>query len=142
MAGGCAALWQRQTLSGVACIALLALLGACSFSPAALWNREAETTVVVGGSAARGADALAAYGCGACHSIPGIAGANGMVGPPLDNWAERQIIVGSFPNQPQHLIRWIRFPQAVEPGNAMPDMGVSEQDARDISAYLYSLADD
>jgi cytochrome c2 len=134
--------WQLKIELFMACVALLAWLGACTFTPIALLERADAPTLVAGGSAARGADALQTYGCGACHSIPGIAGAEGMVGPPLDNWAERQVIVGSFPNQPQHLIRWIRFPQAVEPGNAMPDMGVTEQDARDISAYLYSLSND
>jgi cytochrome c len=134
--------WQFKLIPIATYMAFLALLGACTFTPTDLWRRNAEPTVVVGGSAARGEVAIQQYGCGACHSIPGVAGAQGLVGPPLDNWADRQIIVGSYPNQPQHLIRWIRFPQAVEPGNAMPDMGVSEQDARDISAYLYSLSDD
>ncbi len=65
-----------------------------------------------------------------------------MVGPPLDDWSERRFIAGSFPNEPEMLVQWIRFPQAIEPGNAMPNMGVTEQDARDISAYLYTLGDD
>jgi len=79
------------------------------------------------------------YGCGACHVIPGVTGATGMVGPPLDGWSRRVYIAGNLANTPENLVRWIRYPQAVEPGTAMPDLGVNEADARDIAAYLYSL---
>lgn len=79
------------------------------------------------------------YGCGACHVIPGVTGATGMVGPPLNEWSRRVYIAGSLANTPENLVFWIRQPQAVEPGTAMPDLGVTEPDARDIAAYLYSL---
>ena len=97
---------------------------------------------MAGGDPERGIVAIQSYGCGACHNIPGVAGANALVGPPLDYWAERDFIAGKLPNEPSHLAAWIRFPQAIEPGSAMPNMGVTEQDARDISAYLYSLTRD
>ena len=42
-------------------------------------------------------------------------------------------------NSPANLVRWIRDPQGVVPGNAMPNMGVSDAEARDIAAYLYTL---
>jgi cytochrome c len=64
------------------------------------------------------------------------------VGPPLNDWADRHFIAGHLANNPDNLILWLRFPQEVDPGNAMPDLGVSEQDARDISAYLYTLRRD
>jgi cytochrome c2 len=57
----------------------------------------------------------------------------------LNDWAERHFIAGLLPNTPDHLIEWIRFPQSISPGNAMPDMGVDEADARDMAAYLYTL---
>jgi cytochrome c2 len=79
------------------------------------------------------------YGCGACHVIPGVPGATGKVGPPLDYFAERVFIAGQLPNTPDNLVRWIRNPQSVEPGTAMPDLGVSEPHARDIAAYLLTL---
>ena len=93
-----------------------------------------------GGDPERGRQLIrATYGCGACHVIPGVAGAYGKVGPPLDFWAERVYIAGNLPNQPPYLVRWLRDPQAVEPGTAMPNLGVTEIDARDIAAYLYTL---
>lgn len=71
--------------------------------------------------------------------IPGVTGAVGLVGPPLTAWAKRAYIAGNLANTPENLVRWIRQPQAVEPGTAMPDLGVEEGDARDMAAYLFSL---
>jgi cytochrome c1 len=65
--------------------------------------------------------------------------ADGNVGPPLTRFGDRTYIAGMLRNTPPNLIRWIREPQAVIPGNAMPNMGISEVDARDIAAYLYTL---
>lgn len=93
------------------------------------------------GDAAAGEQKIQEYGCPACHVIPGIPGANGMVGPPLVDWSERHYIAGNLSNLPENLVRWIMNPQEVEPGTAMPDMDVTEEDARDIAAYLYSLGD-
>ena len=114
---------------GVAALGTLAL-AACS---------SAGSAPIAGGSPDRGAQTIAAMGCGACHHIPGIAGASGLVGPPLDNIAERGMIAGELPNTPDNMMRWIRDPLAVEPGTAMPNLHVGEQSARDIVAYLYSL---
>ncbi len=77
------------------------------------------------------------YGCGTCHTIPGIPGADGAVGPALVRLYERSNIAGHLPNTEQNLIEWIRFPQEVEPGVDMPDMGVTETSAQEIAAYLY-----
>ena len=88
---------------------------------------------------ARGVRAIRAYGCGSCHMIPGVQGADGMVGPPLNGWRQRAIIAGYLANTPDHLVQWIVMPQSVAPGNAMPNLGVTDGDARDIAAYLYTL---
>lgn len=98
-----------------------------------------EQSYVVGGDAAVGEQLIFDYGCGACHDIPGIPGANASVGPPLEKWAERVYIAGVLPNRPGNLVQWLMTPQAVEPGTAMPDLSISEQEALDMSAYLYSL---
>lgn len=98
-----------------------------------------EQSYVVGGDADVGQQLIADYGCGACHDIPGIPGANATVGPPLDGWAERGYIAGALPNRPGNLVAWLMNPQAIEPGTAMPDLSISEQEALDMSAYLYSL---
>lgn len=101
-------------------------------------GRELRYTVT-GGNPDRGRQAIQIYGCGSCHTIPGIDQANGTVGPPLYFWARRTYIAGEVPNTPDFLIRWIQVPQAIEPGTAMPNLGVTEQHARDIAAYLYTI---
>jgi cytochrome c len=87
----------------------------------------------------RGAQLIVEHGCGSCHRIPGIDRANGLVGPPLDRFGARSYIAGALPNNADNLQRWIADPQAVEPGTAMPDLGIDPIDAQDIAAYLYTL---
>jgi cytochrome c2 len=96
-------------------------------------------TIVAGGDMERGRTALDGFGCGTCHVIPGVRGAVGGVGPPLTRFADRAYIAGQLANDPQNLIRWIQDPQGVEPGTAMPDLGVGPEVARDMAAYLYSI---
>ncbi len=83
--------------------------------------------------------AIQKYGCGTCHTIPGIQSAHGKAGPELTNLSERSILAGRLPNNPDNLMLWIQHPQQVKPGSDMPEMGVSDSDARNIAAYLYSL---
>lgn len=113
---------------------IIVLAGACVKSDAVSLDR-----VVEGGDAGRGKEQIVSYGCGSCHSIPGIPGASGQVGPPLVAWSQRRVIAGEVPNTPVNLITWITVPQSIEPGVAMPNLGVSDGQARDIAAYLYSL---
>lgn len=100
---------------------------------------KAEATPVPGGDPERGRQQIAAYGCGSCHLVPGVKQAEGMVGPPLIAFSRRAYIAGQLPNTADNLIRWIVAPQQVEPGTAMPDLGVGEGVARDMAAYLYTL---
>ena len=86
---------------------------------------------------ATGKSLIASYGCGSCHSIPGVPGADSMAGPPLHCFYERTYIAGRLPNTWDNLMKWIQSPQAVEPGTAMPDLGVSKDEAYNIAAYLY-----
>lgn len=94
---------------------------------------------VTGGDPARGRELVVRIGCGACHRIPGIPAARGTVGPRLAGFRQRVYIAGSHPNTPQYLVRWIVDPPSLAPATAMPAMGVSEHEARDIAAYLYTL---
>lgn len=94
---------------------------------------------VAGGDARRGPPLIQALGCAGCHTVPGVRGAHGNVGPPLTRFGDRTYIAGMLRNTPPNLVRWIRDPQGVAPGNAMPNMGVTEAEARDIAAYLYTL---
>jgi mono/diheme cytochrome c family protein len=89
--------------------------------------------------AKRGKRAIDQYACATCHEIPGIVGANAPVGPPLKEIGTRGFIAGVLPNTPQNMVRWLRYPQAVNPKSAMPDLGITERDARDIAAYLSTL---
>ena len=80
---------------------------------------------------------IASYGCGSCHSIPGVPGADAKAAPPLKRFYERQYIAGRLPNTWDNLIRFIQYPQEVEPGSAMPDLEISDDEAQAIAAYLY-----
>lgn len=91
------------------------------------------------GDSDQGKELIRQVGCGACHQIPGIDNARGQVGPPLKAVAERHYIAGVLQNTPDNMIRWLLDPQAIIPGNAMPDTGLNEEQARHITAYLYSL---
>lgn len=90
-----------------------------------------------GGNPRRGRDLIAHYGCGSCHTIPGIKGATATVGPPLEGLAKRVYIAGRLTNTPEQLAKWIVNPREIDPKTAMPAVGVDEAQARDIAAYLY-----
>ena len=97
-------------------------------------------SIATGGDPGRGEALFIQYGCGSCHSLRNVRTATGMVGPPLDNIALRAIIGGHLANKPANMERWIRDPQHIAPGTAMPDLKVGEADARDITAFLYTRA--
>ena len=116
---------------------LLLALGACADIDN---NAEANAFALTnGGSARLGKAAIRQFGCGSCHTIPGIDGATAKVGPPLTGIAGRAYVAGVVPNTPVNMIRWIEAPQSVDPNTAMPDVGASANQARDIAAYLYTL---
>lgn len=98
-----------------------------------------ESAAAAAPDAARGRAAIHQYACATCHQIPGIVGANAPVGPPLKEIGTRGFIAGTLPNTQQNMVRWLRHPQSVNPKSAMPDLGVTERDARDIAAYLSTL---
>jgi cytochrome c2 len=99
---------------------------------------QARAEAMTGGSVARGKLAFARYGCGGCHILSGIAQAHGGVGPPLDGIGGRGIIAGKLENKPDNLEMWLQNPQKITPGTAMPNLGVTPSDARDLAALLYT----
>lgn len=119
---------------GLACalpmLALCLALTACG-------DRKPQQSAGNGGDAERGRLLLRQYGCGSCHSIPGVAAATANVGPPLEGVAHRVYLGGVLPNTPENMASWIRDPQRYDPLTAMPNMQVPEQEARDMVAYLY-----
>lgn len=90
----------------------------------------------VQGDPARGKIAVTQYACQSCHLIAGVPGSKVYVGRPLSDMGRRKVLAGAVPNDQAGLVRWIRDPQSVDPNTAMPNMGVSERDALDISAFL------
>ena len=118
-------------------LAPLLLLAGCTSETRQAEAREA--AYLTGGDPERGRALMRPYGCASCHTIPGVPGADAMVGPPLTGFAERAYVAGVLPNSPANLVRWIRHPRQVDSLTVMPDMGVGERDARDIAAYLYTL---
>lgn len=118
---------SRRTWCALGLACLLAACGQKSVPPG------------VAGDPARGKLALTQYACHACHRIPGVTGSAVYVGPSLDGFADRRIIARNLPNTPANLARWIREPQKIDPHTAMPALGVSERDARDMVAYLLTL---
>jgi cytochrome c2 len=99
----------------------------------------ASANQITGGDAERGRELIRSYGCGTCHSIPGVTGAAGLVGPPLAGIASRSYIAGVLPNAPDNMLRWLKDPRAVDSLTAMPNVGLTASDARHIAAYLYTL---
>ncbi|WP_159871830.1 cytochrome c family protein [Novosphingobium sp. 9U] len=123
---------------------LVLAIGTAVVSLAVLYVQTQEKTrtqaeLITGGHTQLGKVAIGRYGCGSCHVIPGVSGANGQVGPDLTRFAQHSEIAGKFSNDPEALLRWLEDPQGSEPGSGMPNMGVTRTDARDIAAYLYSL---
>jgi cytochrome c len=124
----------RKFVFATLCIAL-SISTACD---PARKDRMSEIRRATGGDPHAGKDKLRNYGCVTCHTIPGLEG-NALVGPPLIHWSKRVYIAGEIPNTSENLRKWIQHPTGIEPKTAMPEMGVSDQDSRDIAAYLYSL---
>ena len=119
--------------------ALLVVLGMCLTACQRGETLRREAALLTGGDPALGPAAIGRYGCGSCHDIPGVRAAQGKVGPPLGGIASRAYLAGRLPNSPDNMVRWIQHPQRVEQGTVMPEMGVTDSDARDITAFLYTL---
>jgi cytochrome c len=93
---------------------------------------------VTGGNPRSGKQLIQHFGCGSCHTIPGVPGATATVAPSLEKLKSRQFLAGRLSNTPENLQKWIRNPRAVDPKTAMPAVGLDGPQARDIAAYLYS----
>lgn len=120
--------------TAAALVLLAAALSGCGEGKA-----KEEAARMTGGNPDHGVVLIQKYGCSACHTIPGIEGARATIGPSLDRIGERPHLAGELPNTPENLILWITDPQSVARGTAMPDVGVSDPEARHIAAYLYTL---
>ncbi len=127
-------LWIGSVLAGaITVVALVAV-------PAWMSQQQSKTVarVVTGGDPDRAPELLRRYGCAGCHTISGVSGADGEVGPPLSGLIHRVYVGGVATNTPDHLVQWITSPQSLSPQSVMPPSGISEAEARDVAAYLYS----
>jgi cytochrome c2 len=127
----------RSSVSFIASIALAASAAALSGCGGGAVDRDAAE--LTGGDPQRGRAIVAKYGCDTCHTIPGVRTAKARVGPPLEGVATRVYIAGHVPNTPGNMQDFIRYPHRHDPLTVMPETGVTEQDARDLAAYLYTL---
>ena len=127
--GGIARTWRRAATS----LIMVAGLAACDQSAIPAQQR------VAGGDQEAGRAVIAAVACGICHVIPGIRGANGIVGPSLAGFGQRQLIGGVAPNRPAVLVQWVRDAPSIAPNTGMPEMPLTEAQARDVAAYLFTL---
>ncbi|WP_162179605.1 cytochrome c oxidase subunit II [Thermogemmatispora carboxidivorans] len=95
---------------------------------------------------ARGLALFKSKGCTACHGIVGVnlndfnTQPQTLVGPNLTHFGSRDMIAGGvLKNTPENLAKWLHDPQAVKPGNDMPNLGLSQSEVNDLVAYLESL---
>ena len=119
-------------------------------------NLRFDDNALAAGNVASGEKLVTTGMCIACHSIRGEPMMVGNIGPNLTHVGSRTTIgAGLYPNDPQHLARWIKNANAMKPGIAMPTFGIGEYDPvtlkgpvktgftdqqiADIVAYLQSL---
>lgn len=114
--------------------AALALLSLCACA-----DKTDAPRVIAGADADAGLAVIERVGCAACHRVPGVAWPTGSVGGSLDGFAGRSLIAGRFPNQPDTLVRWLRDAPSLSPETGMPPVPITDGQARDVAAYLYTL---
>lgn len=113
-------------------LAIVLTVSACNRTPASA------PLAVAGGDPSQAPALIRHYGCAACHTIPGVPGATGQVGPALSNLRDRAYIAGVLSNSPDNLVQWIQHPRRMAPRTAMPETGITEAEARHVAAYLYT----
>jgi cytochrome c len=123
-------------VSSVAVVAFIAVTFGARWS-AVRQNRE-EAEAMTGGDIARAPESIRRYGCGGCHTIPGVPGGDGQVGGPLSDLRKRVYIGGVLENTPDHLVGWIVNPKIYSPRSAMPASGITVTEAKDVAAFLYT----
>jgi cytochrome c2 len=123
----------------IACAVLV--LGGAGFGAWVWMQRQQDTALAValtGGKPAHGPALMIRFGCAGCHTIPGVPGADGQVGPSLSGLRKRVYVGNGVRNTAEGLMAWITNPRALSPRSAMPITGISSGEARDVAAYLYT----
>ena len=129
--------WRAKAVLGIV------LLIAAAAAGYGVWQKQQRSTEkamqLTGGDPKQGRTLMRQFGCAGCHTVSGVPGATGLVGPKLDEVGRHVYIAGVVTNTPDNLVRWIVDPKAANPRTAMPRTGINEQQARHVAAYLYSL---
>ena len=131
----------RTALTSVI-IAVLIAIGAAVGAYAWSSSRQQQNRVaaaLTNGDPSHGPDLIRRYGCGGCHTISAVPGADGKVAASLEELRKRVFIGGGvIRNTPENLVRWIVNPRALSSKTAMPQTGIDEKEARDVAAFLYA----
>jgi len=133
---------SREILRWGAVLAALVALGVALAAGDRLRQSHAardQAAALTGGDPDHGRSLMVRYGCSTCHATPGSWPKAGGVGPPLDDLSQRVYVAGVLLNTPENLIAWIVDPPAIDPQTAMPRTGITEPEARDVAAFLYSI---
>jgi cytochrome c2 len=117
---------------------LLVLAAAAGLVSSSRQERALVASVLGRGDASRGPELMRHYGCAGCHTINGVPGADGKVGPSLKDLRARVFVGGGLRNTGDDLVRFILAPDEAAPRTAMPRTGISEQEARDVVTFLYA----
>ena len=102
---------------------------------------EVKIDVAEGSPEFEGRQLIGQKGCGSCHTIPGLSTAHGTIGPNLGGVASRTAIAGGAVQNtgPDDLKKWIMNPPGLKPGTAMPNLGLTDDEATKIVSYLELL---
>lgn len=117
---------------GAPALGLALLLAACDGPP--------DRTPTLGDAdVQRGRQLVVDKGCVACHAFPDVKWPRGGLGPSLQDFGRQGLIAGRLPQQPGVLMQFVRDAPAHSPGTAMPAIPMTDQEARDVTAYLLQL---
>jgi len=101
-------------------------------------TRQKADPVEPSGLAADGKAVFAKSACVGCHTIAGVS--SGGLGPNLSHFGGRATLAaGMWPNTPDNVAAWVRDPQRLKPGAKMPELGLTEDQAKALAAYLTGL---
>jgi|SRR5689334_1468372 len=123
--------------SGIVAVCVIAAIAALSYWKMSAQREDAVAKALTGGDPAQAPNLIRRYGCGGCHTISAIAGADGKVAAPLDQLRKRVYVAGVLQNTPDNVVRWIVSPRIFSPQTAMPETGITESEARHVAAFLY-----
>jgi cytochrome c len=131
---------KKRAVGKAGVLALMTLLltfAACN------WFRDfdfARGARLTGGDPQAGRQTMKMRSCGSCHAIPGVFRAEGKSAPSLAHWHSRDdFLDGKYKNTPENIEKWLEKPSHRKPGTHMPDMNLSDEESRDMTAYLFSI---